>query len=159
MLAIAAQGLSPEETRQMTLDFLGPERVSNRLDCLSHSSPETEQPSPAVADEVDSIFLFPMRPHLLSEEARRPVRYVSTFRDGRSFLREGRVRAIVWERWPRFSARIDLGYGTVELDSDPNTPGKITLRGRYRTSHGPDERERGECRFVPDVPTNERASR
>lgn len=152
LLLAAAQGMTPGQ--QAARDLLGPEHVSNRVDCIVRYPPDTPGRS-----EINEVYLFPLRPHRQSAEDRARVRYVTTMNDGRSFLREGRIESIIWERWPLFSARIVLTYGWVELDSDPEIAGRLLLSGRYRPSHGPDLLARGECRFVPEVPTNEVASR
>jgi len=151
-ILIAAQSMTPGQ--QAARDLLGPEHVSNRIDCIVRYPPDTPGRS-----EINETYLFPLRPHRQSAEERARVRYVTTMNDGRSFLREGRIESIAWERWPRFSARIVLNYGRVELDSDPEIAGRLVMSGRYRPSHGPDLLVRGECRFVPAVPANESASR
>ena len=152
LLLAAAQSMTPAE--QAARDLLGPEHVSNRLDCRSR------RVSPGYPEvEVDRLFLFPLRPHRQSAEERARLRYVSTFKDGRTFLREGRIAAIQWEQWPRFSARLVFDSGTIQLESDTAVPGRVTLRGDFVASHGPGIEEQGECRFVPGVPTNEARAR
>ena len=151
--AAAAQGMTPAQ--QAARDLLGPEHVSNRLDCRSRRPHGSSSPDA----EANWVILFPLRPHLKSAEERARLSYVTTFNDGRTFLREGRIASIVWEQWPRFSSRLALNYGTIRLESDAAVPGRVTLVGEFSVSHGPNYEVRGDCRFVPEVPTNEAPAR
>jgi hypothetical protein len=152
---LAAVQLTARESEAMARDLLGPEHVSNRLDCRSRRPHVSGSPDA----EVNRVFLFPLRPHLKSAEGRARLSYLTTLNDGRTFLREGRIASIVWEQWPRFSARLVLAYGTIALESDAAVPGRVTLLGDFVVSHGPNYEVRGDCRFVPEVPTNEAPAR
>lgn len=150
-LLLAAAVQNNVASGQTFRDLLGPEHVSNRLDCTTHDA----TPGGAYPDsDASEVFLFPLRPHLRSPEERARVRYLTTLGDGRTFLREGRIDAITWEQWPRFTARLALDYGMVELASDPAVPGRVTYHGDFIVNDAPNRQAEGECRFVPPVPAN-----
>jgi hypothetical protein len=159
LLALAFAQLSDAERSQMVHDFLGPERVSNRLDCRARGHAVGNGASGYPGYETDYVFLFPIRPHLQGQEARTQVRFIRSMRDGRSWIVEGRILAAQWSRWPHFSARLADVSGEIALQSDPQSPGRVTLSGLHPTSHGPDFEEQGECRFVPEIPTLEAPAR
>lgn len=133
--------------------LIGPELVSNRLDCESRSSAEGNDPF-YPAYRTHYVFLFPLRPEYRSEEERRQVRYIQSMDDGRSWMVDARTEGLRWERWPGFAARIPAEMGWIDLQSDPGRPGRVVLSGLHFTNHGPSFEESGECRFVPEVPTD-----
>lgn len=153
LLAAALQP-SPGEVEAMARDFLGPERYSNRLDCASRSVR-----AGIAVSQSNLVFVFPIRPHRRNPEELGEVTYVRTMRDGRTWIENRRVAVARLEQWPHFSARIADGDGEIVLASDPGDRGRVTLRGRSRASHGPDVLEDGDCRFVPEIPTNEVSAR
>ena len=105
LLAGVAQAMSPAEIDEIARELLGPEQVSNRVDCTRRDAVTADfGPSPR-REEASEIYLFPLRPHRQTAEVRSRVRYITTMNDGRSFIREGRIESIEWQRWPHFSAR------------------------------------------------------
>jgi hypothetical protein len=164
MLSLLSQATAPApaaapNVSEMVEYFLGPERVSNRLDCVTHSRRVLESGLTAWRDKMDYVFIFPLRPELQTEEVRSRVRFVRSMDDGRSWIVEGRIVDKEWARWPNFSARIAEGAGVINLKSDPEREGIVTLSGYSPASHGPGFEQQGECRFVPETPHREAVAR
>lgn len=151
---LAALQLSAPEIDEMAREFLGPERYSNRLDCVTRHVLEG-----ATRSQSNTVYVFPGRPHLRAPEDLREVNYVRTMNDGRSWIGTMRVAEATFQRWPRFSARIADGDGEVHFASDPAARGRVTLRASNRVSHGSPMLEEGDCRFIPEIPTNEAPAR
>jgi hypothetical protein len=153
-LLLLAALQTPPGTADMARTLLGPEAVSNRLDCESRSSAVGSDPL-YPAYRTHYVFLFPIRPEYRSAEERRQVRFIRSMDDGRSWIVDARTEGLRWERWPGFAARVAVEMGWIDLQSDPARQGRIVLSGTHLTNHGPSFEESGECRFVPEVPTDE----